>query len=305
MDVRGERILSSANPVALPYLGVVFIWATTPLAIQWGTQESSFSFAVMVRMVLALACAFTVLALWRIPLALHSRALRSYLCAGLGIFLAMSCVYWASIRIESGLMSVIFGLSPLVTSALAAWWLGENNFSLLRLLGMSSGVAGLGVIFLNQGLIFQTGFTAGVMALLIGVVCNSASLVGLKVIADDSHPMATTTGALLVAVPLFFLSWWLGDGAWPAQLSLRASLSIAYLGVFGSVLGFTMYYYIIRHMSPASVALILVITPVLALMVGKIFNAEQLPPGVWFGAFLIGLGLLLHQWQPKLASRFG
>lgn len=286
-------------PVSLAYLGVVLIWATTPLAIQWGTLDSSFSFAAMLRMVLALVCALLVLALWRIPLVLNARAVRSYLCAGLGIFLAMSCVYWASTRIESGLMSVIFGLSPLMTSALAAWWLGESSFHPVRLLGMLLGVAGLAVVFLDQGLTLQAGFAAGVVALLIGVVCNSASLVGLKVIADDSHPMATTTGALLVAAPLFVLLWCIDDGTWPAQLSLRGTLSIAYLGVLGSVVGFAMYYYIIRHMSSASVALILVITPLLALGVGKLFNAEQLPPGVWFGALLIGLGLLLHQWQPR------
>ena len=292
-------------PVSLAYLGVVLIWATTPLAIQWGTLDSSFSFAAMLRMVLALACALLVLALWRIPLALHARAVRSYLCAGLGIFLAMSCVYWASTRIESGLMSVIFGLSPLMTSALAAWWLGENSFSPVPMLGMLLGVIGLSVVLLDQGLTVQAGFAVGGVARLIGVVGNSASLVGLKVIADDSHPMATTTGALLVAAPLFFLLWYVDDGTWPTQLSLRGTLSIVYLGVLGSVVGFAMYYYIIRHMSSASVALILVITPLLALLMGKLFNAEQLPPGVWFGALLIGLGLLLHQWQPRVRRTTG
>lgn len=292
-------------PVSLAYLGVVAIWATTPLAIQWGTLDSSFSFAAMLRMLMALICALLVLVLWRIPLPLHAQALRSYCCAGLGIFLAMSCVYWASTRIESGLMSVIFGLSPLMTSALAAWWLGENSFSPARLSGMLLGLAGLGVVFLDQGLSLHGGFAAGVVALLLGVVCNSASLVGMKVIADDSHPMATTTGSLLVAAPLFLLLWCFDDAGWPAQLSLRASLSIAYLGVLGSVVGFAMYYYIIRHMSSASVALILVITPLLALVVGKLFNAEQLPPGVWFGALLIGLGLLLHQWQPRARRAAG
>jgi len=292
-------------PVSLAYLGVVVIWATTPLAIQWGTLDSSFSFAAMLRMVLALTCALLISVLWRIPLALHTRAVRSYLCAGLGLFLAMSCVYWASTRIDSGLMSVIFGLSPLMTSALAAWWLGEKSFSPVRLLGMLLGMVGLGVVFLDQELSLQAGFAAGVVALLIGVVCNSASLVGLKVIADDSHPMATTTGALLVAAPLFFLLWCIDDGVWPTQLGLRGTLSIAYLGVLGSVVGFAMYYHIIRHMSSASVALILVITPLLALVVGKLFNAEQLPPGVWFGALLIGLGLLLHQWQPRVRRAAG
>lgn len=292
-------------PVSLAYLGVVFIWGTTPLAIQWGAQDSSFSFAVMLRMVLALGCALLVLRLAGIPLLFHARAVRSYLCAGLGLFLAMSCVYWASTRIDSGLMSVIFGVSPLVTSALAAWWLGESAFSPARVLGMLLGVGGLAVVFLDQGLALQAGFAAGVAALLVGVVCNSASLVGMKVIADDSHPMVTTTGSLLVAAPLFFLLWCFQDGSWPTQSSWRGMLSIAYLGVLGSVLGFAMYYYIIRQLSSAAVALILVITPLLALMMGRLFNAEQLPSGVWLGALLIGAGLLLYQWQPRVRRAAG
>lgn len=292
-------------PVSLAYLGVVFIWGTTPLAIQWGALDSSFSFAAMLRMVLALVCALLVLRLAGIPLLFHARAVRSYLCAGLGLFLAMSCVYWASTRIDSGLMSVIFGVSPLVTSALAAWWLGESAFSPARVLGMLLGVGGLAVVFLDQGLALQAGFAAGVAALLVGVVCNSASLVGMKVIADDSHPMVTTTGSLLVAAPLFFLLWCFQDGSWPTQSSWRGMLSIAYLGVLGSVLGFAMYYYIIRQLSSAAVALILVITPLLALMMGRLFNAEQLPSGVWLGALLIGAGLLLYQWQPRVRRAAG
>ncbi len=290
-------------PISLAYLGVIFIWGSTPLAIQWGTLDSSFSFAAMLRMLLALACALLALRLIGIRLQFHPRALRSYLCAGLGLFLAMSCVYWASTRIDSGLMSVIFGLSPLVTSVLAAWWLGEKSLRFTAVLGMLFGVLGLAVVFIDQQLSLRAGFAAGVAALLVGVVCNSASLVGMKVIADDSHPMATTAGSLLVAAPLFLLLWWVDDGSWPAHVSLRAMLSIAYLGVLGSVIGFAMYYYIIRHMSSATVALILVITPLMALLVGRLFNAEQLTPGVCGGALLIGLGLLLHQWPQRAAER--
>ena len=147
-------------------------------------------------------------------------------------------------------------------------------------LGMLLRLLGLAVVFLDQGLSLRVGFVAGVAALLIGVVCNSASLVGMKVISGDSHSMATTAGSLLVAVLLFCVLWYFDDGVWPAQLSQRGILSIAYLGILGSVVGSSMCYYIICHMSSAAVALILVITSLLALMVGKLFNAEHLPPGV-------------------------
>lgn len=99
-------------PVVVPYVLVVLIWSSTPLAIQWSALETGFTFAAMSRMVLALGCVIAVLVVARIPLGLSRRALGSYGCAGVGLFLAMVSVYWAASRMDSGLMSVIFGLSP-------------------------------------------------------------------------------------------------------------------------------------------------------------------------------------------------
>jgi drug/metabolite transporter (DMT)-like permease len=162
-------------------------------------------------------------------------------------------------------------------------------------IGMLLGLAGLALIFADLRLTTAGGGLAAILVLLCAVLSHAASLVGLKWIADDSSPLATVTGALLVAAPLFLLSWWLTGGSLPPTLSLRGGLSILYLGVFGSVLGFALYYYIVRHLSSARVSLILVITPVLALLIGRLFNDEQLPSQVWLGAAVICCGLLLHQ----------
>ncbi|MFC3608837.1 DMT family transporter [Stutzerimonas tarimensis] len=286
--------MSHATRLLFAYLGVTLIWATTPLAIQWGTLDTSFDFAAMSRMVIGMCCALLLIGLMRVPLPRHRRALASYTVAGLGQFLAMYGVYWAAQRIDSGLMSVIFGLSPLVTSLMASLWLGEKLLNLPRLLGMLLGLVGLGVIFGDGALLLEPGMLPGITVLLLGVLLHAASLVGLKYIADDSPPLATTTGALLVATPLFLLAWWLGGGTWPATYSWRGGLSILYLGVFGSVLGFALYYFIVRHMASERVALILVITPIAALFVGWQFNDEALPATAWIGGALISGGLLLH-----------
>lgn len=285
---------SRTTLLVLAYAGVTLIWATTPLAIQWGALDAGFTFAAGARMAIGMLCALLVLGLWRVRLPLHRRALTSYACAGIGQFATMLGVYWAAQRIDSGLMSVIFGLSPLVTSLLASVWLGEQLLNLPRLLGMLLGLGGLAVIFGDGMLLLEPGALAGIAVLLLGVLLNAATLVGLKHIADDSPPLATTTGALLVATPLFLIAWWLDGASLPAELSWRGGLSIAYLGLFGSVLGFAMYYFILRHLASERVALILVITPLAALLVGRQFNDEALPAQVWLGGLLISLGLLLH-----------
>ncbi len=248
----------------------------------------------MARMLIGLALAAMLLLVGKIGLPLHRKARLSYLAGGLGMFGAMLCTYWGSRYISSGLVSVLFGLAPLVTSVLAAFWLGEKALVPFKLAGIGFGLVGLLVVFGAQPA-DSTHATYGIAALLIAVLIYSSSLVWLKRIGDDSPPLATVTGTLVVAMPLFIAAWWLADGSIPAAIPLRGSFAIVYLGIFGSVLGFALYYFIIKHVEAGKVALITLITPVLALLLGAWLNGEWVALRVWLGAACISLGLLLHQ----------
>ena len=287
--------------VPAAYLTIILIWSTTPLAIQWSALGTSFSFAVMARMVIGVCLALAIVAIWRVGLPLHARARRSYLVGGLGTFGAMICTYWGAQYVHSGLVSVLFGLTPLMTGVMAALWLGETALSPAKLLGMGFGLLGLALIFATGHEAAGSPMVLGTGALLLGVFIYSASLVGLKRIGDNSPPLATTAGTLLVAMPLFTLTWWLADGRLPETVDQRAGGAIVYLGVFGSVLGFALYYYVIKHLEAAKVSLITLVTPVMALLLGNALNGEAIELRVWLGAGLITLGLTLHQW-PALAG---
>lgn len=279
------------------YLTVILIWSTTPLAIKWSAQGAGFGFAVAARMAIGLAVALLILALWRIDLPLHRRARMSYLVSGLSLFGAMTLTYWGSQYIHSGLVSVLFGLAPLMTGLMALFWLKEESFSPAKFAGMLLGLAGLALIFGDSGEMGGAHAVAGVAALLAAVGIYSSGLVWIKRIGDDSPPLATTAGSLAVSLPLFALVWWLSDGHAPAEVPVRAGIAIVYLGVFGSVLGFALYYHVIKHMETGKVALITLVTPVIALLLGSLLNGEAVSVRVWLGAACIGLGLSLHQWQ--------
>ena len=75
-------------PVA--YLGIILIWSTTPLAIQWSTQGTSFALAVFARMLIGAVVAALIVLVWRIRFPLHDRARRAYVVGGLGLFSAMA-----------------------------------------------------------------------------------------------------------------------------------------------------------------------------------------------------------------------
>ena len=294
--------------VPLAYLAIVLIWSTTPLAIQWSTQGTGFAFAVLARMLIGAIVAALLVIVWRIRFPLHARARRAYLVGGLGLFGAMVLTYWGARYVNSGLVSVLFGLSPLMAGVLAAVVLGEKSLTRPKVLGTLFGAGGLAVIFLHGNSLGDEHAVAGLMALLAAVFVYSGSLVSLKRIGDDSPPLATTVGTLTVSLPFFGLVWLLTDGQLPVLVPPRSGAAIVYLGVFGSVIGFALYYYVIKHLEASRIALITLITPVLALLLGHLLNGEVIGLRLWLGTGLILLGLTIHEgdaWLPLLRRARG
>ncbi len=285
--------------VPMAYIGIILIWSTTPLAIKWSAEGAGFLFGVSSRMLLGALICISLMTILGRKLPRHSRALHAYMAGGLGVFGAMLCVYWAAQYISSGLISVLFGLTPIVTGLIAAVFLEEKAFTPSRILGIVFGLIGLIVIFAQRINLGEHLFQ-GVVGVLLAVALHSASGVWVKSIGVKLSALEVTTGSLLFSAPLYVLIWLIFDGQLPSVVSSRAIGAILYLGVFGSVLGFMMYFYVLKHMEASRTALVTLITPVLALFLGHQFNHEVLDAEVWLGSGCILFGMLLYQWGPKL-----
>lgn len=291
--------------VPAAYLGVVLIWGTTPLAIKWSGEGVGYLFGVTGRMVIGVVLALVLVRLMRLRLPWHQQARRTYMAAGLGIYLAMTCVYWASQYIPSGWMAVVFGLSPIVTGVMGKLWLREQGLTPVRLVAMLIALTGLILIF-GAGMGHDGQMVLGVVGVLVSVVVHSASAVWVKRFNAGLHGLVVATGGLICATPLFLLTWFLQGETWPTVIEFRAATAIVYLGVIGSVLGFALYYYVLHHVETMRVALITLVTPVIALLVGQWFNGEMADIQVWIGTLLIMTGLLGFElgsrWFPQWRS---
>ncbi len=281
--------------LASAYLGVILIWSTTPLGIVWSSQGVHFTFPLFARMAIGLCVCLLWLMLSRTTLPMDANSRKSYVIAGFSIWAAMLCTYWGARFIPSGLISVVFGLSPIITGLFAWAWLHEESVSPLKLIGMLLGLAGLSAIF---GGTLQLGAQAhwGIAAVLIAVTLQAWGLVAIKRLKTSIPAAAQTAGALSITVPLSGLSL-LVLGEWPTEVPTRAMLATLYLGVFGSVMGFTLYYYLIKHLDTGRVALVTLITPVTALLLGMVLNGERLTPNIAVGTAMILLGLALYEWK--------
>ncbi len=293
--------------VPAAFLGVILIWATTPLAIKWSAEGGGFLFGVSARMLLGALCCLALMGLFSVPLPRDRRALASYSIAGVGMFGAMLATYWGAQYIPSGLISVLFGLTPVVTGVLASYWLGERMFTPGRIGGALLGLGGLVLLFNGEfggpSDSYRGNGALGAAAILFAVVLHSASTIGVKRIGADVPAMAMAGGGLVVAAPLYLLTWWLADATLPQSLPERTIGAILYLGVIGSVLGFMLFYYVLKRLEASSIALVTLITPVLALMLGDWLAGEHVAPRVWIASAVILSGLALHQWADRWVLR--
>ena len=287
--------------VPAAYLGVILIWSTTPLAIKWSSEGPGYLFGVSSRMVIGAGLCVLLMLILRVRLPWHKDALLTYVAAGIGVFGAMICVYWGSQFIPSGMVSVLFGLTPIVTGAIAALWIAESSFTPTKITGMLAGLLGLLFIF-GTGIKLGANAVFGILAVLTSVVIHSTSAVWIKRIGAQIPAVATTTGALLFALPLYLAVWQIFDGNWPKQTPLHAVASIVYLGIFGSAVGFMLYYYALKHIDASRMALVTLVTPVIALMLGLWLNNETLHSNVIIGTVLVLSGLLFYEWD-NLNSR--
>ena len=281
--------------VPAAYFAVVLIWSTTPLGIVWSSESVNPTMAVLLRMVIAAVLGLSVILITRIKLPWHRKALQVYSYSAIGIFFGMLFSYLAAGYISSGMISLIFGLAPIFSGLLSQKILDEAKLTRLRKIAMTIALIGLGIVCAgNMASINQS--PLGIIYILIAVFFFSLSGVLVKSVKLVINPMATTVGSLLVSLPFFFLVWLLFDGTLPIeQWQSRSILAIIYLGVVGSFIGFVAYFYVLQRLKASTVALITMITPVIAMSLGVFLNNETVTLNLIIGAICVLTGLGLYQ----------
>ncbi|MEX1034073.1 MAG: DMT family transporter [Cellvibrionaceae bacterium] len=282
--------------VVLAYWGVVLIWSTTPLGIATSNNGLTFWSAAGMRMLLAFALVAVIIAVRRQPFLPNRRVALAYLVASLGLSPQMSLVYWAAQHVPTGVISLVFAFNPCLTALVSLMVIRGTKLSSRQVFALLLAVVGMAIIYLDQ-LNFGREAALGIAALFLSTAIFAVCSVWLKRLTTDLtlDPFCQTGGTLLFAMPVYFLIWLSFDGEIPQSIQTDAAVAIVYLAVLGSVGGFTLYFYILRHMNVITVSLITLITPVIALAIGTVFLNEPFTVQLAIGSGTVLLSLLLFE----------
>jgi putative membrane protein PagO len=281
--------------VAVLYVLICLIWGSTWLAIKVGLAGVPPFLGAGLRFVLSATIVGLVLAARRRRIELTRDDKVCVLSLGLLVFwLDYACVYWAELHISSGLTAVLFSTMPLMTALLSAFWTRSETLSARKLVGILVAVAGTALLFWpHERLgVMQA---LGMLSTLIGSLCAAINLVAMKKHGRHSDPFVLNFfGMGLGAVCLLLMSAALEP--WTTVVWTRSNvLAILYLSVFGSVIAFSAYYYLIKRMDATIVSFSTLIIPIVALALGRAVLHETVAPAAVLGVMTIlaGVGIAI------------
>lgn len=300
--------------IAMAYITVILVWTTTPLGVTWSSESIHPTVSALVRMTIAAMLGWCLLRAMGKSLEWSKPAIKKYLYADIGIALSMYTTYHAAGLIPSGLISVLYGLSP-IFSAMFALWILKDPMPVYRWIASVISLVGLVVIF-GTDITWGEDTVKGIGLLLLSVTLFSLSGVLIKQSEHRNGHLEQTVGALVCSVPIYLVILLIELAGMSYETSVRevinqavagASLvsdrsigAVIYLAIMGSLVGFMCYFHILSVLKPSTVALVTLVTPVLALMLGVVFNGEVVTQQVWIGTFVILAGLILFNWGERL-----
>lgn len=275
------------------YVLLILVWSSTPLAVVWSIHELHPMWALATRFILAALVAYALLFVMKLQLRLDAKALYSYVAGSLSLLGAMLFTYLAAQYLASGLISLLYGLSPLVAGIFTVFLFKQQKLFFEQWIGMIIAFLGLLFICLNGDRAFIQ--PIGVVLIMLALLCYVGSMFWVKSIQAKLKPMVQTTGSLIVSaigilpVLLFFIN------DMPTALpSAKSIAAILYTVFVASIVAMFLYFDLVERLSPSTVALTTVMTPVLALIWGALFNQEHIGASMIAGVVIILLGLVFY-----------
>ncbi|MGA6136208.1 DMT family transporter [Acinetobacter dispersus] len=280
---------------------LVFIWATTPLAIVWSVSDLHPMWALLIRFFIALPLAATVLLLLKVKFPTHKIALLSYAAGSLSLIGSQIFTYAATAYLSSGLIALMFGLAPIMAGLIGRFGF-QQKLAGLQWLGMATSIVGLAMICLSGSQKHVQ--PLGIVLMLISVFSYSLSIFLVKKINADLPVMAQATGSILVSTILAsMLLPWIWQYAPTHIPSAKSLLALTYTIVMASLIAMFCYFKLVQNLQATTLSLTTMMTPMLAILIGAYLNHEQLSVQVFVGASIILLGLFLYFFRDLRAYR--
>ncbi len=278
----GYPAASGRGALIAAFAAVYIFWGSTYLAIRFTLETIPPFLFAGVRFVVAGALLYA----WAArraprPTAVHWR---SALVVGALLLLGGNGgVVWAQQRVPSGLAALLVATEPLWIVILATA-MGRERLNAAGLIGVIMGFAGVALLVGPQR--FAGGEPVDLLGAVVIVLAALAWAFGSLYSREAPQPVSQSLSSamsMLAGGTLLLLAALLaGDFGRlePNAISLKSALAFVYLIIFGSLVAFSCYLWIMKAATPARASTYAFVNPVIAVVLGWLLAGEVLSPRV-------------------------
>ena len=277
------------------FLAIYVIWGSTYLAIRYAVESIPPLYTAGLRHL----AAGSILLVWCLAKRLRPTwaQIRASIIIGVFFFLiGHGTLHWAEQKVPSGLASLLIASEPiwvfLLSAAASKQW--HWNGSLLT--GSLLGLGGVGLLMGRSALTSVPGMFISSLAVVISALSWSIGVVYSRRSHLSGNPLLLSALSLLAGSgQLLVVGTIAGEyrGFALSSVSMRSWLSLAYLILFGSVVAFTAYNWLMEHYSPTLVATHTFINPIVAVLLGWLLAGEAVTLNVLLSAAMVVSAVIL------------
>ena len=289
--------------VALAFVAIYLVWGSTYLAIRYAVETIPPLVTAGIRHTIA----GSILLAW--ALARGYRPRREHWVAGaivgaLFFLVGHGTLHWAEQHVASGLAALLIATEPMFILVLA-WLSGQQKISRMSALGLAFGVAGVGILT-GVELSSKAASLTGTLAVLLGSLSWAAGVVMSPKLKLPTDALARTAVPLVCGAAMLLAAAGITGEFHSLHLSaisLRSVLGLAFLIVFGSIVTFTAYTWLLQRCPPTLVATHTYANPVVAVLLGWLLASEALTGRVALASVAILGAIVLIRKGERVAER--
>lgn len=276
-----SAVASPDSRVVVALGAVYLIWGSTYLAMRIAVESLPPFMMASVRFVLVGIVLLGFLRARGAPSPTRREWGASLPVGVLMFVLGNGTVAMAETHITSGIAAVVCGTMPLCAAAMGPLF-GERATP-REWLGLSLGFAGVAVLGFGRELRAEPGWAA---LLFVAPVAWAAGSMLARKLPLPRGLMSAATQMITGGVVMAGVSVALGERV-PEQIPLRAGLSWLYLCVFGSLIAYSAYTWLLRETRPAVATSYSYVNPAIAVLMGSVLAGETLTVEVIVALLLI------------------
>lgn len=256
--------------IVLSFFAIYVIWGSTYLLNKIAVTELPPFKLASIRFITAGILIFVIAKILKVSIAITLEQFKNTIIAGF-LFLTFGngIVVWALKYVDSGFAALEISAQPLVVLVLMRILQGKK-ISAMSYIGVVLGFIGIYLLVSQKQLISKEGQITGMLMIFTCMLSWSyASLFVGKANLPKNYFVNTgyqmlTGGIMLAITSLCFRETWTLPSTW----SNDVQWSMAILVVFGSIIAFTAFNYLLKAVSPEKVATSTYVNPIIALILG-------------------------------------